>query len=364
LILRNIIITLLLLTLAAIAVVGVMIEWPPVLNWTPERINELGRSVLRVMRPGMLLFWTWWIVLLGLALVMLMTIARPRKRMKIEVQMGGGRVVIMDAAIKRYVRNALSELNDVTIKKIDLREQRGQVKTEIYADVRTRENLPTLERRIISRVRSALAEDLGITNLGDVHVYIKNFEVTGRPIKPDPEPADQPEPAYADTPAARPAPLADTTDQPETVVGALKKELTPSSIAATSAAPAASGAPAKATPELVLDPALEPVIGGETVADAEHHIGDGPSVLPSSEPATISLAHPEPTSAGIGDVILEERAMPAKEERDIGVNAPGAEASLADHDDLDDPIRWGATGDTGPDQTRNDEDKNGGLRSS
>lgn len=207
LILRNIVITLLLLTLLAISVVGLMIEAPPVFHWTPERLHQLGHSVVHIMRPGLLLFWLWWVLFLGTLLVFFITVARPRRRMKIEVQMGGGRVVIMDAAIKRYVRNALAELHGVTIKKMDLREHRGQVTTDIYADVRTRENLPTLERRIISKVRNALAEDLGITNLGDVHVFIKSFEVTGRPAgsDPHPEPEHQPEP----TPVEQPSPAED-----------------------------------------------------------------------------------------------------------------------------------------------------------
>lgn len=191
--LRNTIIVLLLLTLAAIAVVGVMVEAPTVANFTPDRINALGRSVLTVMRPGYLLFTVWVVILLATLLVFFITVATPRRRMKIEVQMGGGRVIIMDAAIKKYIRNALAEIGEISVKKIDLRDHRGQVSTNIYADVRTRENLPVLERRVISRVRSALAEELGITNLGDVHVYIRNFEVTGRPIKPAPAPAKQPE---------------------------------------------------------------------------------------------------------------------------------------------------------------------------
>lgn len=196
LVLRNIIITLLLLTLLGISVVGLMIEAPPVFHWTPERLHQLGHSVVQIMRPGLLLFWLWWVLFLGTLTVFFITVARPRRRMKIEVQMGGGRVVIMDAAIKRYVRNALAELHGVTIKKMDLREHRGQVTTDIFADVRTRENLPTLERRIISKVRNALAEDLGITNLGDVHVFIKSFELTGRPGAKahEPEPAPEPEP--------------------------------------------------------------------------------------------------------------------------------------------------------------------------
>lgn len=316
LILRNIVITILLLCLTAISVVGIMVEAPPVLNWTPDRLNQIGHSVVEIMRPGLLLFLIWIVILLSCLLVFFITVARPRRRMKIEVQMGGGRVVIMDAAIKKYIRNALAELNEVTVKKIDLREQRGQVTTDIYADVRTRQNLPTLERLIISRVRSALAEDLGITNLGDVHVYIKNFEVTGRPIKPAPEPAEQPEPAAA--------------------------EPTDDSIAETNAAIAAAGV---SIPAATLASA-EPVIGGEQPPDAEHAAddtnvasdgADSPLVFPAGESAIEAPDESAPavTETDEQNEIVAEKPLPAQDDAD----APVADTD-PDHKDLDEPLAW------------------------
>ncbi len=181
-ILRNIIITLLLLVLAAVSVVGLMVEFPPVLGWTPERVNQLGHSFVDVMRPRHGLLWLWSGLAGGCLLVLLITVFRRRKPMRIEVQMGGGRVVILDSAIKRYIRSALSELHGVTVKRINLRETRSGISTEIYADVKTQESLPVLERRMIQRVRAALAEDLGITSISDVHVFIRDFEVSGRSL--------------------------------------------------------------------------------------------------------------------------------------------------------------------------------------
>jgi hypothetical protein len=179
-VLRNIIIVLLLLVLAGISIVGLMIEMPAILSFQPNRLHGLGRSFISVMRPGLGLFWMWFGLAFACLLVLLMTILRPRKQMKIEVQMGGGRVVIMDSAIKRYIRSALAELQGITVRRIDLRDTRLGVSTDIYADVRARGNLPVLERQMIQRVRGALAEDLGITSIGDVHVYIRDFEVAER----------------------------------------------------------------------------------------------------------------------------------------------------------------------------------------
>ncbi|MGI8908337.1 MAG: alkaline shock response membrane anchor protein AmaP [Candidatus Sumerlaeaceae bacterium] len=179
-ILRNLIIILLLLVLAGISIVGLMVELPTIFHYQPTRINELGRSFIKVMRPGYGLFWMWFALAAASLLVLAMTIIRPRKQMKIEVQMGGGRVVIMDSAIKRYIRSALAELPGITVRRIDLRDTRLGVSTDLYTDVRAQGNLPVLERQMIQRVRAALAEDLGITSIGEVHVYIRDFEVAER----------------------------------------------------------------------------------------------------------------------------------------------------------------------------------------
>jgi len=306
---RNTIIVLLLLVLAAISVVGLMVEFPQIVNYTPDRINALGRSVLTVMRPGYLLFTVWVVILLASLLVFFITVARPRRRMKIEVQMGGGRVVIMDAAIKKYIRNALAEMGEITVKKIDLREHRNLVTTDITADVRTRENLPVLERRIISRVRAALAEDLGITNLGDVHVYIRNFEVTGRPIKPAPAPAKQPE---TTTTEARPA------DEREPMEPALEPgpEVGTSAAVATAAATAGAVLSEPIEPEGSADPIILP-------ADEKGDFVFTDSGMMTTEPADMTKV-----DQGSSDpVILAEKELPAQ-------------SDSASHEDIDEPMPW------------------------
>lgn len=283
LILRNIIITILLLVLAGISVVGLMIEAPPIWNFTPDRTNALGRSVLAVLRPGGFLFLCWWLILLGTLLVFFITVGRPRRRMKIEVQMGGGKVVIMDAAIKKYIRNALAEIGEVTVKKIDLRDHRNTVTTDIYADVRTKENLPTLERRIISRVRSALAEDLGITNLGDVHVFIRNFEVTGRPVRKS-EP---------DAGASKSAP------EPE---------------------------PAETKSEVVAPALGAAAVGGATVPEAQEPPVDDAPTAPESEPELHLNEAVEPP--GAADPIILEDAEPADDTPPVKPDAFGSSSTI------------------------------------
>ncbi len=342
LILRNIIITVLLLTLAAISVVGIMVEAPEIWNWIPARINALGRSVLTVMRPGMMLFLIWWLILLATLLVFFLTVVRPRKRMKIEVQMGGGRVVIMDAAIKKYIRNALSELGEVTVKKIDLNERRGLVTTDITADVRTKENLPTLERRIISRVRAALAEDLGITNLGDVHVFVRNFEVSGRAITPDSSHSPVPsEPTAAEpVPAGRFAkPLEhgnlnmkdSESDEQISHSENLANLESPASAAAYESPSAVPDATPLASPVETSDAAAAPIILSDTDSQSDKIEREHRSESSLFSASDAAIANPVLTETSDSQPLI----LP-----DGSSSVESTMAPAPHHDDLDGPLPW------------------------
>ncbi len=341
LIFRNIIITILLLLLAAISVVGIMVEAPPVLHWTPDRINDLGRSVLTIMRPGMLLFLVWWLVLLATMFVFFITVVRPRKRMKIEVQMGGGRVVIMDAAIKKYIRNALSELGEVTVKKIDLREHRNLVTTDITADVRTKENLPILERRIISRVRAALAEDLGITNLGDVHVLIRNFEVSGRSI----------------TPSSAKDNKSDLTPEKS---DSSEKIVAPASDSSAYEPPAVSAAPAAlADPVDTSDAAAQPIIFKDTDNDPDKNDLD-------KDETRFARLDRDASTAGTASDVESPAVTKTSDAEPINIGekaiAQDDNQDSAHHDDLDEPLPWAFPDSAKKDTDETNDDDNKGFR--
>lgn len=181
--LRNLLATLMLLVLLAISVVGVMAYFPALGSYT-TRINAMGNNIIAAWEPKnslLGLFGLW----LGLMFCTLLTffIAIPARRRptRIEVQMGDGRVVILETAIRKYIKTALADLPDVNARRIELRQQRNGLQADIYANVRTHEKLPDVERQIIRRVRHALSDELGIAQISGVHVYIKDFEVRPKP---------------------------------------------------------------------------------------------------------------------------------------------------------------------------------------
>lgn len=221
-ILRNILATALLIIFTLISFVGMMVFMPS-FSGRLTRINATGRKIMEAWEaapPGTHtnnLFWLWLALFFGCLLTFLMSYAARRRRARIEVQMGDGRVVVLESAIKKYIRTALGDIPDVTNKRVDLRQSRQGLEASIYAQVRTHEKLPDLERQIIRRVRQALSDELGITSVAAVHVYIKDFEVRQRPVAPIEPPQPAP-PAVAERPElpplAAPAPIPAPVERP------------------------------------------------------------------------------------------------------------------------------------------------------
>ena len=178
--LRNTLVFLLLLILTAMAVVGAMATLP----WTPgplERVRETGLEIVKVWQPGGMLFWMFVGVLFGILLVASVTISQLRRSARVEVHMADGRVVILESAIKKYIRTALAELPGISVKRIDLAQQRAGLRVDVTASVRTAEKLPEAEARIMARVREALIQKMGISAISGVHVYIQDFQMIPPP---------------------------------------------------------------------------------------------------------------------------------------------------------------------------------------
>ena len=233
-VLREILIIVLSVAVAVVSVVGFMCEFPasPALF---EPVSRTGKSILAAWRPDLL--WLWVAMFLAAFAVLLLTIFRSRRGAHIEVQLADGKVVILDSAIKKYVRTAMGQVQGIIAQQIVLRQTRGGLHVDIYAKVRTNERLAELELKVMQCVRDALSQDLGIRAIAGVHVHIRDFEVNTRPVAAGPEPApaaEPPPPVYTPppprvaeerpipTPVTEPAKA--TTFSPPDNVGFLEEE--------------------------------------------------------------------------------------------------------------------------------------------
>lgn len=182
---RNIVIVFLLTVLAAMSAVGFLAHFPSIMGRPMTRLNLFGANIVdRFWIPGYGFFWFWLLILLLFVLAAVLSLIAFRTQANIEVQMAEGRVVIRETAIRQYIRTALADLQEITSRKICLRQTRQGLDTEILARVRTADHLPELQRQVILRVRKALVEHLGITRIAGVRLTVKDFEIRPRPEPP------------------------------------------------------------------------------------------------------------------------------------------------------------------------------------
>jgi hypothetical protein len=189
-ILRKILAELLLLILLVISLAGVLTQFPAIFGVQPDWLHRKGQELASLWNAGASPFWFWLgLFVSSLATLLFGLLSLIHRPAKVEVQMADGNVVILDSAIRKYIMTALSDMPDITPQRIDLRQTRKGLQADIYSRVRTSESPPELQRVVISKVRSALSDDLGITAVGDIQVYIKDFAVTPRPAPSPPEPS-------------------------------------------------------------------------------------------------------------------------------------------------------------------------------
>lgn len=209
--LRDILISLLLIVFMIFSAVGIMNYFPSlgdgrkgasILGRFSTKIQDTGHEVIRVWSSGLLNLWV--AVLLACIVVCVITFMIWRRKEHIEIKMGDGKVVILDSAIKKYVRTALNDIPEISPRHIGIRKQRGGLFVDVRGYVRTRENLPELQARIVDRIRRALSQEMGITQVSDVRVCIEDFE--SRPRKPEPLPVRTPVAAPQYVAPAAPAP--------------------------------------------------------------------------------------------------------------------------------------------------------------
>ena len=196
--LRDILVWILLIVLAVISVMGAMVLFPT--TWGPFlRMSRAAMAVVDTYRAMDLLFWVFVGLFFATVLTLMLTIRIRPARTQIEVQMKDGRVIIMDSAIKKYVRTALADVPGIAARRIDLRQKRGKLFVDILAQVRSHEPLPDIEERTIAKVKDSLSSHLGITQIGGVHVVISDLHVIERP-ETQTQPYDEPAP-YRPSPA-------------------------------------------------------------------------------------------------------------------------------------------------------------------
>lgn len=179
--LRNLSLVVLWVAALAASGLGLLLTWPARLPLSEafrplghNTMEELNRAFSRLGVPDWLFLF--WLLVLGFCVLVLLAFlfGRPR-RLRIERVVDGGIVLMSPQATKNYIATALAPFSDLACRRIELTQGRRGLETTVHAQLRTQDDVSTLERQLIERVHTALTKDLGIQNVSKVRVVIKEF---------------------------------------------------------------------------------------------------------------------------------------------------------------------------------------------
>jgi uncharacterized alkaline shock family protein YloU len=174
---------LLMIALIAASVLGMLVTFPLESRWF-DPIRKLGEwLVARVLPQPHMLFWFWFGLFWALVALGALASALRRRTEGVTVAIDDGRVVILESALRKYLRATLRQVNELELRKIDIYQMRRRLYVDLYVMTTTGARVPEIENQIISLVKQALREQLGIQQEAIVQIYVTDF--TNGPTRDD-----------------------------------------------------------------------------------------------------------------------------------------------------------------------------------
>jgi uncharacterized alkaline shock family protein YloU len=166
---------LLMIVILAASVAGMLINFPFESKWF-DPIRHFGNWLVQwiLPRPHMI-FWFWFGIFWVIIALGALASALRRRTDGIAVELDGGKVVILESAIRKFLRTALREVEGFSLRRVEIYRLRRTLHVDLYAQVRTRTELPELEKRVIAIVKDALNQQLGIQETAVVQLYVQDF---------------------------------------------------------------------------------------------------------------------------------------------------------------------------------------------
>jgi uncharacterized alkaline shock family protein YloU len=170
---------LLMIVLLAASILGMLVTFPLSSPWF-DPVRHFGHWLMQWVLPQpRLVFWFWFGLFWAIVALGALASALRKRSGGIAVQLDGGRVVILDSAIRKYLREALKAVREFELRRIEIYTLRNRLHVDIYAQVQAKAKLPELEAAVVEQVKKALREELGIEQDVFVQVYVTDFAGAG-----------------------------------------------------------------------------------------------------------------------------------------------------------------------------------------
>jgi hypothetical protein len=150
---------LLMIVILAASVAGMLINFPFESKWF-DPIRHFGNWLVQwiLPRPHMI-FWFWFGIFWVIIALGALASALRRRTDGIAIELDGGKVVILESAIRKFLRTALREVEGFSLRRVEIYRLRRTLHVDLYAQVRTRTELP----------------QLGIQETAVVQLYVQDF---------------------------------------------------------------------------------------------------------------------------------------------------------------------------------------------
>ncbi len=166
---------LLIIALLAASVLGMLVHFPLESEWF-NPVRQFGQWLVeRVLPTPLSLFWFWFGLFWAVVAIGALATALRKRTGGIAVGVEGGQIVILDSAVRKFLREALKSVPAFDLRRIEIYSRRNRLYIDLYAVVRTQTELPQLENTVISQVKEALRHELGIEQEAFVHLYVTDF---------------------------------------------------------------------------------------------------------------------------------------------------------------------------------------------
>jgi uncharacterized alkaline shock family protein YloU len=170
---------LLMIVLLAASILGMLVTFPLSSPWF-DSVRHFGHWLMQWVLPQpRLVFWFWFGLFWAIIALGALASALRKRSGGIAVQLDGGRVVILESAIRKYLREALKAVREFELRRIEIYTLRNRLHVDIYAQVQAKAKLPELEAAVVEQVKKALREELGIEQDVFVQVYVTDFAGAG-----------------------------------------------------------------------------------------------------------------------------------------------------------------------------------------
>ncbi|MCX7624623.1 MAG: alkaline shock response membrane anchor protein AmaP [Candidatus Sumerlaeaceae bacterium] len=166
---------LLMVALLVASILGMLVTFPLKSPWF-DPVRQLGQWLVERMLPQPhMLFWFWFGLFWAVVALGALASTLRRRTEGVTVSAEEGKVIILEAALRKYLRAALKQVAELELRNIEIYQQRHKLYVDLYVLAVSGARVPEVEAKVISLVKQALREQLGVEQEATVQIFVTDF---------------------------------------------------------------------------------------------------------------------------------------------------------------------------------------------